>query len=299
MLRFALFIAIVVLLDACTPGGMEAKSSSADKGIERRSAQPFNERNAAQTSIVDTSRPWAHNTGPNNVDALTSSGSLKITSNGTVLENLDITGGVTINADGVTLRNFRIHATAWYGIKVVDGHRGIVLEHGEIYGSKSAGILGVGWTGRRLHIHDSAGDAIKAQGAGGATLLEYSFIERLGTAPKAHADAVQSEGSPTNLTFRCNNIWLPYPGTPNYPGQPYKSNAAFILGEGVSNYRIENNWLNGGNYTVYCQPGVTARGNRFGRENGGWPDKSAKRLRHGTCGEWAGNVWEDSGATVK
>ena len=88
---------------------------------------------------------------------------------------------------------------------------------------------------------------------------------------------------------------MPSPGTPSYPGAPYKSNATFILQLSISNFVIENNWLTGGNYTIYCSSGASVRNNIFGRENGGWPDKEERRIRSGECGQWSGNVWEDTG----
>ena len=53
--------------------------------------------------------PDATNTGPSG--SLTPSGSINVTTNGRVLENLDITGNVRINADNVTIKNSRITGT--------------------------------------------------------------------------------------------------------------------------------------------------------------------------------------------
>jgi hypothetical protein len=214
-----------------------------------------------------------------------------------VLQNLDISGPVMIDADDVTMRNFRIEANSWYGIKIIDGHSGILLEDGEIYGMYSAAILGVGYTARRLHIHDGNGDGLKAQGTGGPTLVEYCFIEKLGKAEGAHADGNQTVSNQSSITFRYNNIYLPYPGTPSYPGAPYKSNAAFLLHRGgISNFVIEHNWLTGGNYTIYGSVGVAVRNNLFGRENGGFlSGKAERRIRAGEFDQWSGNRWEDTG----
>ena len=185
---------------------------------------------------------------------------------------------------------------------MLDGHRGILLEDGEIYGMSGAGVLGAGYTARRLYIHDSSGDGMKAQGeATGPTLVEYCFIEKLGKGEGAHADGNQTHGG-SNVTFRYNNIYVPSPGTPNYPGSPYKSNAAFMLSLGVSNFLIERNWLNGGSYTIYCvtdDGGVTVRDNHFGRDNDGLA--SGKQHLHvvtGECDHWSGNVWDDDGTAV-
>jgi hypothetical protein len=216
---------------------------------------------------------------------------MTITTDGAVVENLDISGTVTIDADNVTLRNFRIH-DAGYGIQIMNGHSGVVIEDGEIY-DISTGIMGVGYTGRRLHIHDAQNDATKAQGTGGPTLVEYSFFEKLGMKVDAHADGNQTIGG-SNITFRYNNIWMPVVG-PNYPGPPYKANAAFMNSGTISNFVIESNWLNGGGYTIYCgkydEGGVSVRNNKFGRD-----------YRYGvvtnSCDEWTGNTWEDTGDPI-
>jgi hypothetical protein len=246
----------------------------------------------------DAERPWAHNTGPTDPGALVPSGSRTVTSDGAVLENLDVSGKVTIDADNVTLRNFRIHGSTTVGIEILNGHRGIVIEDGEIY-DVGTGIKGVGYTGRRLYIHDCQNDGTKAQGTGGPTLVEYCFIEKLGMESGAHADGNQTIGG-SNVTFRYNNIWMPAPGTPNYPGSPYKSNATFHYDNSETNKNmvVEYNWLNGGNYTIYCQESGTGssvyvRHNLFGRDN-----KFGIRYPSRVCTEWTNNRYEDTGALI-
>ena len=249
-------------------------------GIDPRAALPQHDR------------PSADNTGPSDRGALTRSASIKVTTDGAVLENLDISGMIKIDADNVTVRNFRVEATSFYGILVADGHSGIVLEDGEIYGMRSAAILGVGYNARRLHIHDSGGDGTKVQGRGGPTVVEHCFIERLGTNDGAHADGNQTSGpGGSNITFRYNNIWMPVVG-PNFPGAPYKANANFMTGSvPVSNFVIEYNWLNGGGYTIYGKPGIFVRNNFFGRDY-------RYGLKSGSFSEWSGNRWEDTGEPI-
>ncbi len=156
----------------------------------------------------------------------------------------------------------------------------------------------IGWcSGRRVHGSTAPcsrqwGRRVQSRGAGGPTLVEYSFIEKLGTKDGSHADGNQTRGG-SNITFRYNNIWMPSPGTSNYPGSPYKSNAAAMHCCGISDLVYEYNWLNGGNYTVYCQTsgenvsGIRVRNNLFGRDyNFG--------VKSGTCDEWSGNRWKDT-----
>ena len=320
--ELAALIVIAVFGSACVAGKMGSGCSSdherSDKSVgevatvqsarqdQRGHSSPApttSERGPDARSGEKPKRPGAENTGPRNPAALVRSGALMITKDGAIHENIDVTGDIWIDADNVTIRNFRINAAGeYYGIKVLDGHRGILLEDGEVFGMMSAGILGLGYTARRLHVHDSSGDGLKAEGeATGPTVIEYSFIEKLGTGDDAHADGNQTRGG-SNITFRYNYIFLPAPGTPKYPGAPYKSNAAFMLELRISNFVIEHNWLTGGSYTIYCgtdDGGVMVRNNIFGRENGGLSEgKEGRRLVSGTCEEWAGNVWEDSGDPI-
>ena len=276
--------------------GIENGEAKREVGSERSATPDDGDVGVHERPSVDT-------TGPSNPATLLASESISIATNGAVVENLDVTGMITIDADSVTLRNFRINAAGfYYGIKVVGGHRGVVLEDGEVTNARSAAILGAGFAARRLHIHDCEGDGFKTGGEGGPVLVEHCFIERLGTKEDAHADGNQTRGG-SNITFRYNNIYMPKEGTPGYPGAPYKSNAAFMISGDVSDFVIEGNWLTGGNYTIYCRnpagSGVFVRNNRFGRENGGWSaGKEARRLRSGTCSEWIGNRWDVSGDPI-
>jgi hypothetical protein len=247
----------------------------------------------------DPDRPWAHNTGPSNPGALVKRGALTISSPG-VYENLDITGDIYITSSNVTVRNFRVNASGnQRGVWITPGLRNIVLEDGEVYGMSSIGIYGMGYTARRLHIHDSGGDALRPEGNPGAgpTLVEYCFIERMGLSSSAHADALQvsnvSEGS-YNVTLRYNNLYMPAPGTPEHPGDTSKASAVVFLEKPVSNYLIHDNWMNGGGYTIYCgnnTGGVTWRDNIFG-------DDYDYGAITGTCQNFTGNVWEDTGTPV-
>ncbi len=293
-------IVVVVLAGACGSGEIGA-GDRAYESPGARSGQPATGADGGIDAEVivpppgdedSSDRPWAHNTGPSDPGALEPSGSLIITTDGAALENLEITGVIQIEADNVTIRNFRINATASYGIDIASGHDGILLEDGEIYGMDSAAILGAGFTARRLHIHDSEGDGLKVGGSGGPTLVEYSFIEKLGRKVDSHADGNQTRGG-SNITFRYNNIYMPVSGTPEYPGSPYKSNATFMLQLNISNFVIENNWLTGGNYTIYCPDngGVSVRNNRFGRDYRFGPI-------NGPCDEKVGNVWDDTGDPI-
>ena len=87
---------------------------------------------------------------------------------------------------------------------------------------------------------------------------------------------------------------------------PYQTNSNFIITGDTGktdNILIEDNWLCGGNYTIYseykpdkhccgCPTNVRVRNNRFCRDY-------RYGLKAGGCfKEWSGNVWEDNGTTA-
>lgn len=241
-------------------------------------------------------KPDATNTGPNNPGILSPANAppSTITQDGATYENFTYTGPITVNADNVTLRNFILDGDgSLYTLNVLPGSTGFTAEHGEIFDGRSTVVYdqGTNNTFRYLYVHESGGDAFKCHGPG--VLLEYNFIEKLGTAPGAHADGVQNPASVANQTYRYNNCYIPARGAPNYPGSPYTANACWIGNPGSSypNLLMENNWLNGGAYTVYCSTGMIVRDNLFGRDYRFGP--MAGNVGD-SCTEFSGNLWEDT-----
>jgi len=251
---------------------------------------------APPPSPGDGSRPWAHNTGPSDPGAITPyTGPATITTDGAIYENFSITGSLKVDADNVTLRNFTIDGNgAFYPLLVESTSSGLVVEDGEIYDGTSTLVFDKGDnnTFKRLNLHDSTGDGFKTDGDG--TLVEACFVEKLGTGAGAHADAVQNQAiSSRNQIYRGNNFFLPVDGTPSAPGAPYKSNATFIFNDvgSFTNIVIDGNWLSGGNYTIYCQPGVSVRNNLFSRDY-------KYGILTNPCSEWTNNRWEDTGDLI-
>jgi hypothetical protein len=280
-----------------------------------------------------SSKPTPANTGASNPGILTPyTGPTNITTNGTVIENFTYDGTITVNADNVVIRNGIINlgdplpggcradggSNGSYGIHMQSGDN-LLVEDVEIKNMDSAGIFvgaGTNSTFRRLHVHESCGDAFKLEGSG--HLVEASFIERLGAGAGAHADGFQIRGG-SNMTFIGNNCWMPINDCPDGPGDPYKSNACFIIENNSSNFLIQENWLNGGGYTLAIDfetvTGLKTYGNYFGAQNGyglgccissrnqclpcppGCPiEQTALRIGH--LGESCNNVWEHDYPTL-
>lgn len=244
-------------------------------------------------------KPGPHNTGPSNPAILVPSGSIVASTDGQIIENVEVSGRITIAANNVTIRNFRVNGGGTsYGIHAQFNYTGTLIEDGEIFDVGSACIFGKGFTARRLNMHESKGDGMKARGD---VLVEACWIHHLGTAPGAHADGDQTRVG-DNLVFRGNNFDMPIPESPNGE-QGYKSNANFIIQDSlgtIDNLVIEENWLNGGNYTLFFTPnnpgGITnvlILNNRFGRDY-----RYGVLLAGGTPMVISGNVWDDTGQSM-
>lgn len=234
-------------------------------------------------------RPGPHNTGPTDASALVAMTNAEVEAEmeagRTLFENVYITGTVYIRADDVTFRNFVLDANgghyAFRNCYSSDPcHTGLVAEDGEVFNFRSAAFVASNYRATRLDVHESQGDAFKVLGDN--VVIEDSWFHHLGKSEDAHADGVQSQSDgATNIVIRGNHCDIPVP-----PPSGYKSNACWL--GGVGDVLIEGNWLNGGNYTIYCNDGVDLIDNRFGRE-----------YRYGTitgsCRTNTGNVWDDTG----
>lgn len=271
-------------------GSLSISTTTSLKAIGFRDGMADSSVTSATYTIESTNgpKPNAANTGPSNPALITtSSAGRTVSSANAILENTRFTGTIHVRANNVTIRNCIIDG-GLYGINCNYGASGLLIEDCEIKNATSAGIFGGNFTARRLNIHDIGGDGLKPTTQ---CLLEDSFIHHLGKNDGAHADGVQSRHGGSNMTFRGNNFDMPITDP-----APYKSNAAFMLepdGGQLTHVLIEENWMNGGNFTVYGSgmSGVTVRHNRIGRD-----------YRYGirnSVVNWYGNVWDDTGQSAQ
>ncbi|BDO41361.1 hypothetical protein CELD12_08510 [Cellulomonas sp. NTE-D12] len=215
--------------------------------------------------------PGATNTGVPAGTVLTPSGSIHATTAGQVISNLDITGGVTVDAPNVVIKNSRIHGSgSGDGVRVLSGS--VTVQDSEIYGFENA--IGYDhWTGLRLNIHGDTGDGVKL---GSSTTLQDSWIHDLTPAAGAHSDGGQMQSGVTNLVVRHNTIDMTSTNGAN--------SALFLapdLGPSTAGpVLVENNYLAGGGFTLYVVDGangtyyvgnITVRNNVFG-DSGYGPD---------------------------
>jgi hypothetical protein len=243
---------------------------------------------------VTGARPGPDNTGPTNRSILKSVGSMTITQDGAVIENVFVRGTIDIQANNVTIRNFVVDATGeGFGIRPAFGKSGQVIEDGEIYGANQDGVYGEGYTARRLNIHDTGGDGFKTQGN---SLIESSWVHHIGLAAGSHADGVQIM-SGAHIIVRGNFFDMPFSDT------TANSNSSIIIktdfGD-IDDVLFENNWCNGGNFTVYVRSGagggvptnIRILNNRFGHDYhyGPFSIEGTPLIQ--------GNVWDDTGLPV-
>ncbi|HEY5961554.1 MAG TPA: right-handed parallel beta-helix repeat-containing protein [Polyangiaceae bacterium] len=193
----------------------------------------------AIVAVCSGAKPGPDNTGVRSGTVLTPSGSIKVEKRGAVIENLDITGEVTILADDVTLRNVRIRSGDYYPIRYFDNdNTGLLVEDSEIEGTSddvTAGLSFANYTARRLNVHGSA-DGFKADEN---VLIEDCWIHDLRNGPGQHNDGVQSTGG-KGVTIRHNSI----SGASNACVQTGDEGAA------TEDLTVECNWLSGGGYSL-------------------------------------------------
>jgi hypothetical protein len=238
-------------------------------------------------------RPGADNTGPTNPDLLTPHvGSIVVTQDGAVIENLHVTGSIRVMANNVTIRNVIVDADDdFYGIQCSDNFTGTLIEDAEIFNASSAGIYGRNYAARRLHVHHIGSDGLKSDGN---SVVEDSWLHDLGMTPGAHADGIQI-GIGTDFFIRGNFFDMPA----ETPGR--ESNAAVFVKADfgpIDNVLVENNWMNGGNFTVYVLKEAFSTINATIRHNYLGPDYLYGVSMLDPNVVWVDNVWADTGAPV-
>jgi len=209
-----------------------------------------------------------------------------ITKPGTVIDGRDIRCGLLIKTNNVTISRSRVTADAQIPIRTLDGQTGIKISDVEIVGQPGciAGIGYMGYTALRVNIH-GCGDGVRIED--GSTLQD-SWIHDFWDGTKdgkqidtPHHDGAQTTGG-SNITIRHNRI-----------DNPHDQTSCIMIGnefDTPSNILIEDNYLNGGNYTIYLAATGTnriIRNNTFTRNHVYGPDDIAGQY------VWTGNRYTD------
>jgi hypothetical protein len=239
--------------------------------------------------------PDASNSGIHDGRALARWAGGTISTPGMVLDSFEISGPVVIEAANVVIKHSRLHSGGPYDVLVRSGS--LTIEDSDLSGSTEAVIGFDNWTGRRLNIHDFAGDGVKL---GSHVTLEDSFIHAFATAQGAHADGAQMQSGEVAITLKHNTVLAAaVSGTP--------ANSALFIApdQGPSSpgpVSITDNLLAGGNYTIYIVDGGNGRyfehnlsltDNRFVRKSARFGPMDINVPVAQT-----GNVWDDTGLPV-
>ncbi|XVU29479.1 hypothetical protein ACQPZJ_21115 [Actinoplanes sp. CA-054009] len=252
-----------------SPSGSVPPSSAAEStkpAPKTTSAKP-----AAPPAALPSSFPNASNTGVRPGVKLKARGDITVTKNGTVLNALDVTGVITVQADNVVISNTRVtnSGKADWGIVQTAGASNLVVMDSEIRGNGSTsmhqGIYNIGGhiTVKRTEISRIADGIATNRG-----LIEDNYLHSPQVYDGDHVDMIQStEGPPAgaSLTIRHNTI---------INDELQTSAIALFQDFGVArNALIVDNYLAGGAYTVYGGEGdhgqssnIRIENNTFGKD---------------------------------
>jgi hypothetical protein len=226
--------------------------------------------------------PDATNTGVPTGVSLTNSGSLNVTTNGAIIQNLNIVNGnIAVNADNVTIRNCRITTYDYYPIENMGDN--LVVEDCEITGTEdtvTAAVSFSNYTARRLNVSGSA-DGFKANAD---VTIEDCYIHDLMVTQDSHNDGIQSTGG-NNVTVRHNTIDTNTAGVAIQFGS---TNTGWLVTENL--IRATGWAFNGGSGTS----NNTFTNNRFAPVSGWYGPASLG----GTGNTWSGNYYDDTGAAA-
>jgi len=233
--------------------------------------------------------PDATNTGAN-CSSLAPSGSITVTTDGTVVEGKNISGSITVQASNVTIRNDCVTSSDTYPVHFVSGSN-LTVEDTTITGrgggcSRAVEPAGQGAVMSRLNI-SGCEDGIQMYNN---DTITDSYIHDLAFTGGSHNDGIQQNGG-SNDVVRHNTIFNPH-------NQTSCVNFTTDFG-GISDITITGNLLSGGNFTVYSRSGgkgdptgVSVTDNQFGGA-----DVFGLLSADGSV-TWSGNVSDATGQAV-
>lgn len=219
-------------------------------------------------------------------------GTIEVTEDGTVIENLELRGTLRIEASDVTVRNVWVYTTAEWTVYVASGSA--TFENVEIGNPSVVGERGIGGSNivaSGLNIH-SVEDGIKIGSNAHYTNVWVHDLDS--QADDAHFDAAQADGGAMGSSIT-NSVLSSL-------GRQGIGNAAIFLKSDrgpIADITISNSYLEGGNYMNSVRDGgsglptnVVFTDNRVG-----------DTFRYGVTRfdasvEWSGNVWDTSGVPV-
>jgi Ca2+-binding RTX toxin-like protein len=206
-------------------------------------------------------------------------GTYYVTQDNAVISNLEVHGDIVIEADNVTMKNIKLVSnTPWHALKILDDVKGFTLTDSEIDGGGDTvnAIYGHG-TFLRNDLHDVE-NGINVTGAAD---IRDNFIHNLRGPSTAHFDGIENNGA-SNVNIIHNTIVNDHDQTSAVMLDTYFGS--------LSNIKVDNNWLEGGGYTVYLD----------GRFTGGTVDDKSISItnNHIGGGYWGNYAFYDDNPVV-
>ncbi len=252
---------------------------------------------------VDGADPWGGcwpgpaSTGvPSGTNLTVVNGDYTVSTPNAVVSDLDVRGGIFVQANGVTVKNSKARLIDFQGYKL-PGSR-LTVSHVTIDCGGVAGTYGIGEDGVNIDHADISGCENGIDGDQNITITDSYIHGLLGIV--GHTDGFQSADA-NNLVIQHNVIYAA-----NSSAEDSFGTSAFIPNNrdlaSFHDTTIENNLVAGGAYTVYCPLTTTTRwsvvNNVFSRKfksSVGWYGTNTGCNSHGII--WSGNVL-DNGSPV-
>jgi hypothetical protein len=281
------------LVDAPPPPDNDADDDGVLDADDKCPSQPGPVSNNG-CPTPSTGFPDASNTGVPAGTVLTPHlGDLTVTTAGAVIDSMDISGSLRIQAPNVTVRRTRVHG---FGKQIGNWSTGLVVEDSEI-DSGGANSTCFGVRGDVIMRRAELTGCENGFNVSGPGLVEDSWVHDLTTANGAHTDGAQVNQGASGWTFRHNTI-------DPVPGASGATSCIIMWNEEDpqnSNVRIEYNRLlgQGASFALYGprQPasGIYITNNRIQRGVFGYTNSVVEGV---TVSEFNGNVDDATGVLI-
>ena len=278
-------------------------SASGNSAIKFGAASSTPANNCSSFPALPSAKPTAANTGVPAGTTLTSSGAITASTAGMTIDSKNITGGVSVSANNVTIKNSKIDVQGYYGITITDGVTGTKIINNEVY-TDNGGYIGI--TGGDATICGNYVHGFEnGMTIGGNIIVQANFIEKLQSNQSGpHYDGIEIYGGGNNKLWG-NNI-LVTDSTGNWLGDTGAINISTDFAN-INNTEINGNWIGGGSYTLYARlsSGNSYTYNNVNITNNRWYGSAPKGYAaygpmsdDGNITTFTGNVWDSSGQPI-
>ncbi|HWX67580.1 MAG TPA: hypothetical protein VNZ27_14265 [Rhodanobacter sp.] len=251
--------------------------------------------------------PNATNTGvPSGISLINQSApvdtGLVITADNTVIDGINLSGWINVQANNVTIQNSVITSNNWWGIQYADGVTGLKVLHNVIKsvpgqgpdnGGYDYGIAQLGNGSMEVAYNNISGFKDGVDVATG--YVHDNYIHDLSQFDGAHTQNVYVWCGGNGVTLQHNTLI-------NQTGQDYATAALYIAPDcGVqNNVTVDTNWLAGGSLVFYgggdTATNIHVQNNSFSTAiwspDGGF-NGTVGYWSDNTGNVWSGNLWAD------